>query len=260
MKYSPGLPEKNSNISTEHPLKDFIVLLIGAISILLAVLLLLGLFVDLAVQYIDPELESELFGSFTNDDETSPTEQEQELQSLLDRLGECIDVGYPVMVRISESDQMNAFAMPGGSIVVFSAMLDKFKTENGLAFVLAHELGHYKNRDHLRGLGRSIVLLTISVLLTGANSDISALLTPVYSAESAQYSQDRESEADATALHALNCHYGHVGGATEFFNLIAEPEYDFDWSLTHYFSSHPEAQKRIDNLDALAESHGYPVH
>ena len=167
MKYSPGLPEKNSNVSTEHPLKDFIVLLIGAISILLAVLFLLGLFVDLAVQYIDPQLESELFGSFTNDDETSPTEQEQELQSLLDRLGECIDVGYPVMVRISESDQMNAFAMPGGSIVVFSAMLDKFETENGLAFVLAHELGHYKNRDHLRGLGRSIVLLTISVLLTG---------------------------------------------------------------------------------------------
>jgi Zn-dependent protease with chaperone function len=120
-------------------------------------------------------------------------------------------------------------------------------------------LGHFKNRDHLRGLGRSIVLLTISVLLTGANSDISALLTPVYNAEAAQYSQDRESNADAIALHALNCHYGHVGGAAEFFEIIAAPEYDLDWSLTHYFSSHPEAQKRINDLDTLARSQGYAV-
>lgn len=257
MKYTPGLPEKNSNVSHEHPLREFFVLVTGAIAIFFAVLLLLGFFVDHAVRYIDPELEAALFGGFATEDESSPTEQEQELQMLLDRLGKCIDVGYPVVVSVTESDQMNAVAMPGGHIVVLSAMLDKVETENGLAFVLAHELGHFKNRDHLRGMGRSIVLLAISVLLTGVNSDISALLTPVYSAEAAQYSQDRESDADMIALHALNCHYGHVGGATEFFELVAETEDDLDWTLTHYFSSHPEAESRIDGLYALAESRGY---
>jgi Zn-dependent protease with chaperone function len=257
MKYTPGLLEKNSNVSHEHPLREFFVLVIGATAIFLAVALLLGLFVDYAVRYIDPELESVLFSGFATEDESAPTEQEQKLQALLDRLSKCVDVGYPVVVSVTESDQMNAFAMPGGKVVVLSAMLDKVETENGLAFVLAHELAHFKNRDHLRGMGRSIVLLAISVLITGANSDISALLTPVYSADAAQYSQDRESDADAIALGTLNCHYGHVGGASEFFELIAAPDDELDLSLTHYFSSHPEAQNRIDDLNALAERRGY---
>ena len=259
MKYTPGLPKNNSNVSHEHPLKEFFVLVIGAIAVLVGTLLLLGLFVDYAVGYIDPDTEAALFDTFGSEDEPAPTEQEQGLQTLLDQLGVCIDVGYPVVVRIIESEQMNAFAMPGGRVVVFSALVNKLKTENGLAFVLGHELGHFKNRDHLRGMGRSIVLLAISVLLTGANSDLSALMTPVYNVEAAQYSQERESEADTTALHALNCHYGHVGGATEFFELIAEPEVEQDWTVMHYFSSHPEAQKRVDDLRELAESQGYPA-
>ncbi len=257
MKYTPGLPESNSNVSHEHPLREFFVLVIGATVVLVGVLFVLGLFVDYAVDYIDPELEAALFDSFGAGDETVPTEQEQELQALLDQIGECVDVGYPVVVSIDESAQLNAFAMPGGRIVLFSGLLEKVATENGLAFVLAHELGHFKNRDHLRGMGRSIVLLAASVLLTGANSDISALLTPVYSVDAAQYSQERESQADVIALQALNCHYGHVGGATEFFELISEPMADFDWTLTHYFSSHPEVQSRIADMRALAKSRGY---
>jgi Zn-dependent protease with chaperone function len=258
MKYIPGLPSRNSNVSHDNPLKEFFELVLGTIILLVVVLLLLGLLVDYAVGYIDPQTEAQLFNSFSDDEDTSLTEQEEELQILLDQLGNCIDVGYPVVVSITESDQMNAFAAPGGSVVVFSALLDNVATENGLAFVLAHELAHYKNRDHLSGMGRSIVFLAISVLLTGTNSDISALLTPIYSGDVAQYSQDRESAADASALDALNCHYGHVGGATEFFELLAAPDEEFDWTLTHYFSSHPDAQSRIDDLHAVAADRGYP--
>ncbi len=257
MKYTPGLLKNNNNVSHENPLKEFFVLILGAGALFLGVVLLLGLFVDFAVSYIDPELEASLFSNFASEDEAPPTEQEQELQVLLDGLGECIDVGYPVSLSVTESDQMNAFALPGGRVVVFSEMTKKFNSENELAFVLAHELAHFKNRDHLRGMGRSIVVLAISVLLTGANSDLSTLVTPVFAMDSAQYSQERESEADRIALEALNCRYGHVAGATAFFELIAEPDDDFDWSLTHYFSSHPEAASRIDDLNTLADSRGY---
>ena len=258
MKYRPVLPDRNSNVSHEHPLREFAVLLVGAIAVLIAILWLLGLLVDRAVEYIDPQLEAELFQAFTND-ETVQTEKEQELQGLIDRLGECVDVGYPVTIVIEESSEANAFAYPGGQVVVLSGLLGAVETENGLAFVLAHELGHFKNRDHLRGMGRSMVLLAVSVLLTGAHSNISSLLTPVYSVELAQYSQHRESEADVIALDALQCHYGHVGGATEFFETLAGSDGKRDWNLTHYFASHPEVQQRIEDLKALAESKGSPV-
>lgn len=256
MKYQPGLPEKNDNVSHEHPLREFFVLVAGTVAILVGILLVAGLFVDRAVEYIDPELEASIFARFVSGDLADQTAEEQELQALVDQLGACIDVGYPVRVSVTESGELNAYAMPGGQVVVLSAMLDKFETENALAFVLAHELGHFKNRDHLRAMGRSTVWLAVSVLLTGANSDISALLTPVFSVEAATYSRSRESAADALALHALNCHYGHVGGATDFFELLAESD-PKGRNLTHYFSSHPDAQTRIRDLQALAESQGY---
>lgn len=257
MKYSPGLPERNSNVSHEHPLREFFVLVAGAIGIIVTVFAVLGFLVDFSVQYVDPELEATLFGMIGDRENKPASKREQGLQNLLDQLGNCVDVGYPVTVRISESEDMNAFAMPGGRIVVLSGLLDKVKTENGLAFVLAHELGHFRNRDHLRLMGRSLVLLTLSVMLTGADSNMTAILTPVQNFEAAQFSQERESAADTTALQALNCHYGHVGGATELFELMIEPGEDLNWTLTHYFASHPDAQHRIDDLHALSAKLGY---
>ncbi len=257
MKYSPGLPKHNDNISHEHPLKEFVVLLAGAIGIIVAAFVILGLFVDTAVQYIEPEIERMLFNVDWGDEDEPLSEREQELQYLLEQLGSCVDVGYPITVRISESDDMNAVAQPGGRVIVLSGLLDKVETENGIAFVLAHELGHFKNRDHLRSMGRALVLLAVSVALTGANSDASSIMTPVYNVETARFSRDRESAADATALRALNCYFGHVGGATEFFELMVEPRDDLDWSLTHYFASHPEPQDRIDDRRALTEALGY---
>jgi len=260
MKYIPGLPEHNSNVSHEHPLREFFVLVAGTIGVIIAVYVILGLLVGVAVRYIDAELEASLFGMLWDQEVEPVNERELELQDLLDQLGNCVNVGYPVTVRISESEDINAFAAPGGRVVVLSGLLDMVKTENGLAFVLAHELGHFKNRDHLRSMGRSLILLTISVILTGADSDVSALFTPVQNLEAAKFSKESESAADATALQALNCHYGHVGGATEFFEKMIESDEDLDWSLTHFFASHPQAQQRIDDLRALSTELGYQDH
>jgi Zn-dependent protease with chaperone function len=101
------------------------------------------------------------------------------------------------------------------------------------------------------------VLLAMLAVLTGADADLSRVLAPISDYENAQFSQDRESAADATALRALNCHYGHVGGATELFEVIATPDDDSDFALTHYFSSHPEARQRVDDLRQLSESLGF---
>ncbi len=259
MKYSPGppqqAPEQNHNVSHEHPLREFFVLLVAAIAAFMAVILALGLLVDRAVAYIDPQTEAQLFASrlnpFSTAEKSSPGNNAQ-IQALLDRVGDCIDVGYPVAVEVVDSKEINAFAMPGGRVVVLSGLVDEIHSENGLAFVLAHELAHYKNRDHLRAMGRTIVLIAGAALLTGVNSDITSLLTPVYSVEWAQYSQERESAADALALDALHCLYGHVAGATELFDILRERNLESDWSVQHYFASHPEAGERIGDLEALA--------
>lgn len=262
MQYHAKLPEKNSNVSHEHPLKEFFILVLGSIILLAMVYWLMGLCVDLAVDSISPEMETAIYDSFykgehpVTEAKVTMSEQEQLAQHLLDELSECIDIPYPVQLSYQESSVPNAFAAPGGNMVLLSGLLKQVKTENGLAFVLAHELAHFKNRDHLRAMGRSVVLMALSVLTTG-NSELTRLMSPVSQLEAAQYSQSRETAADATALAVLNCHYGHVAGATEFFDRMSQT--DELLPLMHYFSSHPEAQKRISAIKDLTAQQGYPL-
>jgi len=261
MKYRAALPEQNDNVSHEHPLKEFIVLLSGVVALVLAVYIVLGFFIDYAVDFVSPESEIRIFSAvdmnWGGSGRSESDEQQRSLQGLLNQLGSCLDIPYKITLRISDSEKVNAFAYPGGTVVVYSGLLDSLHSENGLAFVLAHELGHFQNRDHLRALGRGIVLLATFSALGGAGSDLPDFLAPVGNFENAQFSQERETAADATALSALNCHYGHVGGAKEFFETVAEPGDGFDFSLTHYFSSHPEAKQRIEDLSELSEKLGF---
>ncbi len=262
MKYSPGLPQKNVNVSHNNPLTEFGLLCAGLAVIFLAIYWILGLLVDVIADRIPYESEAALFNSisrhlpFTMDTEAQELER---IQKLINGLQPCTDLPYSITVHLVDSQEANAVALPGGHIGVFKGLLDAVPSENGLAFVLAHELGHFENRDHLRGLGRSLVLFGISAMFTGGDSSISRLLAPSSILTEAQYSQARESMADRAALDTLNCTYGHVGKAEEFFNYILEQENPFDIKIFHYFSTHPETKKRLQDLQNYAVKMGYPL-
>lgn len=262
--YKPGLPEQNDNVSHNHPVKEFAVLLSGVTIFLLFAGWSLGLLVDWAAGFISPEMEAVIFSSMQVSGETvfekrSDDPRQQELQRLVDELGRCNAVGYPLQVNIVQSKEANAFAFPGGRILVLDGLLDTVASENGLAFVLAHEMAHFKNRDHLRGMGRGLVLTALSALLTGAGSDLTQLFAPTLGIGQAQYSQERERLADSLALETLNCLYGHVGGASEFFEAMQEESEGQGRGLGKYFSSHPEAVQRIDELRQLALAYSFSV-
>ena len=262
MNYKPSLPEHNDNVSHQHPVREFFILVSGVLAIIVIGYWALGLFVDVAVDYLSPEQEAQLQTNIDIDwdwgEETLPNAQTK-LQSLVDSLKPCLSLPYPIqvsLVRPSENpDLVNAIALPGGKMVVFSGLLDAVTSTNGLMFILAHELGHFKNRDHLRLLGRGIVLSILAMLVFGGDSD---LLTTTINQRNATYSQTRESQADQTALQALQCHFGHVGGATELFESLKAQEENSDVGFSHYFSSHPELQQRIDDLNHLSQELGYP--
>ena len=254
MEYKPSLPVHNDNVSHDQPIREFAILLSGCLAFALAVYWILGLCVDVAVEYISPEMETLLFSPLSGAeyglaDATDP--QQIELQRLVDSLKNCVNIAYPVTVRLVTSEVPNAMAFPGGQIVVFSGLLEKVESENGLSFILAHELAHFTNRDHLRGIGRGIVLTALMTFLAGDGGGVSKIFVPSVGLSQARYSQERESLADEQALRTLNCLYGHVGGAPEFFEAMKEESKGSLDSISHYFASHPEAQERIDNLQQM---------
>ena len=147
-------------------------------------------------------------------------------------------------------------ALPGGLIVVTQGLLDQVESENELAFVLGHELGHYRNRDHIRALGRGIVFSLFFSVATG--SDAAHLGLKVSDLALRGFSRKQESRADEFALALVYTQYGHVNEAWRLFE-----RWDVDdnplLDLVTYLSTHPQAGDRVESLEALAIKEGWPL-
>ncbi|KKL76623.1 hypothetical protein LCGC14_2043030, partial [marine sediment metagenome] len=257
LKYTPRGLRGNVNVSREHPLKEFAVLIGGLTLLILLVYALLGLLVDEAASRMPLDLERAMGKLFTSAmDVRERTPAQMELQGILDSLVEHADLPeLQYRVYIENSPSENAGALPGGSIVVYSALINGAATENELAFVLAHELGHYRGRDHLRGLGRGLVMVVISAALSGSDSSVTEFLTTSLTSVEMQFSQAQESADDTFALDLLNRRYGHTGGATDFFKRLSEGHRS--GAFQKFFSTHPVPPERVEALKERIRLMGY---
>lgn len=258
MQYIPRLPEKNVNVTPTSPLRDLLVMLGGSMLVLALVYIALGVAVDLLVPQITPEMEAQFSGYFSSmrpggevkDDASKP------LQQLADRIQQqCVDLPYSLNVEVVDDQTVNALAMPGGNVVIFSGLLEAAESENELAFVLAHEMGHFVNRDHLTSMGRGLVFVVLSSAVFGSDSVIGKRVGEMLMLSELGFSRQHETMADTFALQTVNCFYGHVAGSTSFFEHTGEmAEERF---AGHYLSSHPLHLQRVTELKKLAVEQGF---
>ncbi len=174
MQYVPTpLPEENVNVSRRSPLWDLTTLLGGVLLILLLVYWLLGFAVDYYVPRLSIERESQLGQSFSTAFEHELTavqaRKQAYLQNLMNALvkekyGNTPHLDY--RIHLNPEPESNAFAFPGGHIVVMEGLVDQASSENELVFVLGHEMGHLHHRHNLRAMGRSLIfsIMTEAVL------------------------------------------------------------------------------------------------
>ena len=260
MKYTARQPKSNVNVTPTSPLREFFVLTGVLVCIVVGIYLLLGLAVDLILPRISIDLEKNMATLFIQsiDAKDANSEREDFVQSVIETLqARCAKLPYALKVHVREAPAVNALALPGGHIIVYTGLLDKISSENELVFVLAHEMGHYAHRDHLRGVGRAIVFITISSLLFGPDSSVSRMLAYALNVTELSFSREQETRADEFALETLNCAYGHIGGATDFFEKI--PKAQDPGKFGHYFASHPENRRRISHLRIIIRSRGFKL-
>ncbi|MBW2494022.1 MAG: M48 family metallopeptidase, partial [Deltaproteobacteria bacterium] len=158
---------------------------------------------------------------------------------------------YAFEIAIWDTPEANAVALPGGVIALTRGLLENVESENELAFALGHELGHFRNRDHLRGLGRGVAfsLLLVAVGIGGGGSAVEIASLAGRFAQRG-FDREQEIEADRFGLALLAAEYGHVSGAEAFFEHLPEPG-GLDAGLAGYFSTHP---LHVDRIRALRET------
>ena len=258
MKFTPKHIDENVNVSKTHPLAELAWLVGGMLLLALVFYLVLGVTADLAVAKIPIKAEVWLGEHFVDSFEANEDEPlRRRLQRLLDNLPADSPLHkYPFTVQLVKNEEVNALALPGGHIVVFSGLVEQAESENELAMVLAHELGHFAHRDHLKRLGRGLGLTVAAMLVLGEDSAISRLVSNLFLVTESSYSRQQEANADRFGLALLVNSFGHAGGATDFFARVGKKA---GRRSPFLLASHPHPDDRIEELQRLIRENGYPV-
>jgi Zn-dependent protease with chaperone function len=160
------------------------------------------------------------------------------------------DVKY--QVRVLDSPIMNAYALPGGYITVFTGLIAESESAEEVAGVIAHEMAHVTKRHGLeRVTGQLGIVVGIQVLL----GDVSGLLAlgvelGQYATQNS-YSRLQETEADLEGARMLyEANIDPLSVVTLFEDLKAEDPL----GLPAWLSTHPDTQGRIDRLKDYAKT------
>jgi Zn-dependent protease with chaperone function len=148
-------------------------------------------------------------------------------------------------------DNFNAFALPGGTIVLLDGLAEAMDDEEVLA-VLGHELGHVVHRDGMHGLAQQMGLLAVATVVLG---DISNLAPAVAEIQALHYSRDMEADADAFAVGFLRRSDVPVQRLADAFAVMQREEATRG-SMPAYLSNHPATAER---LRAARAATGQPI-
>jgi len=160
---------------------------------------------------------------------------------------------YRFQVFVVNNPSVNAFAAPGGYIVIFRGLLERTRTPEELAGVLAHEMQHILKRHATRAL---LQHASTGLLLAAMTGDASGIMA--YGLESARvlgelrYSRQNEEEADIEGMRMLLEADIDPAGMIAFFDALKKEE-NKGPGLPTYLSTHPSTEGRIERLKSLAD-------
>lgn len=199
-------------------------------------------------------------------DSTSTVKESKNLVALR-KLADHIKSANPTLteiefeVHISPSSDINAFALPGGIVVMNQGLIDKAETVEEVAGVLAHEMAHVERRHTFKSLANRIGYLGgLVILSTFIGADAAVVLAKGADLVSLKHSRDDEREADAQGMIFLQNAEVDGRGMISFFKKLHETETammggagnTINRSL-QFLSTHPLSSERVERLKGLLQ-------
>ncbi len=175
------------------------------------------------------------------------------LDRLAARLTEGQSLQYDIKLSVLNHEMINAFAAPGGHVVLLRGLLDKADTADEVVAVLAHEIGHVEARDPTRLMLRAAGSAGIVSIILGDVSGGTVIGVLGDQLLQTSYTRAAETAADEFALAMLNSASISSQDFGAFFDKLAKIE---GVSLPEYFSSHPSSEARAERAREHAEVQG----
>lgn len=162
---------------------------------------------------------------------------------------------YPLHFTLVQSETVNAFALPGGHIVVYSGILKGMKHEGQLAALLAHEASHVVQRHSIKSMMRELAgSIVLNLVLGDAGAMTGTLASQAEGFRSLSYSRSLETEADLKGLEILSNNSIDPKGMTDL--LLQLNEASEGAHPPEFLSTHPLPESRIEQLQEAISKRG----
>ena len=152
---------------------------------------------------------------------------------------------YKFKVTVVKSDVVNAFALPGGYVVVFTGLMKKAESGEEVAGVLSHELNHVLERHGLERIVKSLGLMTVVAIVLGDQQGLVGMMKQLgVELLTLKFGREQETEADLTGLQLLQRAKIDPSGMIRFFERLSEK----DEGRVEWLSTHPMSTARAERL------------
>lgn len=181
-----------------------------------------------------------------------PPAREEKLRALFSRMMSDLEgaADYRLEFRASKTLGANALALPSGVVVVTDKLVELAQSDAELTAVLAHEIGHLRQRHTLRRLLQDSATVLLMAAVTGDLTSVVSLASALPAMLlQAKYSRDFEREADDFALEYMRRH----GVAPESLGAILlrmEEQRGAARDVPDYLSTHPATRERAQRSRA----------
>jgi beta-barrel assembly-enhancing protease len=171
------------------------------------------------------------------------------INRLVQNLARHSDVTFPVSVKIIESDQPNAFTLPGGHMFIDTGLIRLTESEAELAATLSHELGHVAARHATRQATQSTIanIATIPLAILGGPAGILArsAATVAMPMSFLKFSRVFETEADLLGLQYMYEAGYDPSASVDIFERLESLEKKKPGTIAQLFNTHPMTSDRI---------------
>lgn len=150
---------------------------------------------------------------------------------------------------VIKSNEVNAFALPDGNILVFTGLLDLMKNYDELAGLIGHEVTHVNNRHSMKILCRNLSgYIFISAVLSDVNGIMTVIADNAHNLQSLSYSRQFEQEADEQGTELMIQNHINPQGMTTLFTRLKKTD---KINVPAFISSHPLTNDRIVYIQNL---------
>lgn len=190
-----------------------------------------------------------------------------EVERYIDRIGRRIlgatgPQSFDYRFFVVEDPQLNAFAVPGGSIYVYTGLIERAKTTDELAGVLGHEITHVKGHHMARSSGPDAIsilslLSMVALARTGSGAQAAGIVGQAVSAtRQLAYSRQLEMEADTLGTRYMAAAGYDPKGTIAFLKMLDQERALNPIDVPAYVLSHPITQERVANAELVVKSLG----